>query len=65
MPVKIRYLNKKGDTPLELTPEEAQELVDAEEGKYFVVDAETRQILHEVEVKNGQNLVLMPVVRGG
>lgn len=65
MTVKIRYLNKKGDEPIELTIEEAEQLIEAEQGRYFVVDAESRKLLQEVEVKDGQSLVLLPIVKGG
>ena len=65
MTVKIRFLNRRGDEALHLSVEEAQNLVDAEQGRYFVVDTVTRKIMHEVKVADGQSLVLMPVIRGG
>ena len=65
MVVSIRYLNRKGDEHLNLSVAEAESLLDAEEGKYYVVDEVTQKIISEVKVEDGQKLVLMPIVRGG
>jgi len=63
--VKISYLNKKGHETIELSPEEAERLVEAEQGRYFVVDAQTKRILREIKIEDGQELLFIPFVRGG
>jgi len=65
MGVKIHILGKKGHETVELPPKEAEELIEAEEGRYFVVDAETKQILREIKLEEGQELMMIPIVRGG
>jgi hypothetical protein len=65
MVVSVRYLNRKGDEHLNLSVEETEKLIEAESGKYYVVDEETQKILQEVKVEDGQKLVLMPIVAGG
>jgi len=65
LPVKIVYLNRKGHETVELSPKEAEQLIKAEQGRYFVVDAETRQVLREIKLEDGQELMLVPIVRGG
>jgi hypothetical protein len=65
MTVKIRYLNKKGDEIKEVPLEEALNMIDAEEGKYYIVDSETRKLIKPIEIADGQSLMLLPAVGGG
>ena len=63
--VKVRMLNERGHETLELTPEEAERLVVSEQGRYFVIDEETRAILKDVSLEPGQRIALIPIARGG
>jgi len=65
MVVKITMLNTLGHEEVTLTKEEAFKLVTAERGKYYVVDAKTRELIRNIVIEDGQELVLMPVVSGG
>ena len=58
----------------QMTVEETQNLVEAvEEGKiegvqggpYFVINKNTKRIVGKLDIKGNQELVMMPVVRGG
>jgi hypothetical protein len=37
----------------------------SEQGRYFVVDEETRNLLKEVSLEPGQRIALIPIARGG
>jgi len=63
--VKISYLNKRGHETVEMTVEEAENLIEAEQGRYYVVNMETKQVLREIKVEDGQKLMLVPFVQGG
>jgi hypothetical protein len=63
--VYVSILNTLGDEPLELTPEEAERLIFASQGRYFVVDEGTRALLKEVSLKPGQRIALIPIAMGG
>lgn len=65
MVVKIRKMYSGGDETQTLTQEEAQNLIETEKGRYFVVDAATKKILKEVKVEDGQELLLVPILSGG
>lgn len=65
MVVKLRRMYSGGDEEKQLTIDEAQSMVQAEEGRYFVVDKETRKVIKPVEIVDGQELLMIPVLRGG
>lgn len=65
MTVKIRKLSKNGDDELNLPEEEARRLVETEQGRYFIVDSQTKQIIKPVQVQDGQELMFLPIVAGG
>jgi hypothetical protein len=65
MTVKLSILNQKGHEVQELSLEDAQNLVDAEKGKYYVIDSETRNMIQVVDIEDGQELLLIPIVSGG
>lgn len=57
-----------------VTPEEAEELIakiekgemeGAPAGPYFVINKTTKRIVGKLDIKDNQELVMMPVVRGG
>lgn len=63
--VSVRRLNELGHETLELTPEEAERLIFASQGRYFVVDEGTRALLKEVSLEPGQRIALIPIAMGG
>ena len=63
--VHVRRLSELGHETLELTPEEAERLMVSVQGRYFVVDEETRSLLKEVTPELGQRIALIPIARGG
>ena len=63
--IRIRVLGAKGDETKELTVEEAEDMVEAELGTYYVVNAETKKIMREIKLEDGMSLMLLPAVRGG
>ena len=65
MTVTLILLTRSGHEEVQTTAEEAQALIDAEPGKYYVVNADTKDIIRQVVVEEGQTLQLIPVVQGG
>jgi hypothetical protein len=65
MVVRIRKLGSSGHDTFNLTLDEAQAMVDAEEGRYFVIDQETTKLVSEVKLKDGQKIMMVPIVQGG
>lgn len=63
--ITITKLTAKGDERLELSEEEAEQLCSLEQGRYFIVDAETQKVLNEIRLVEGQELMLIPRVAGG
>lgn len=68
--VTIKKLGYAGHETFEdLTPEEAEKLIDQLEIKdgqrYFVMDMETKKLLKEIKLQENQKIALIPVVRGG
>lgn len=63
--IKIRKLTDKGDEAQEVTVEEAEEMIEAEAGNYFVVDADSKKVLKELKLEDGQSLMLIPRACGG
>lgn len=63
--VSVRRLNELGHETLELTPEEAERLMFASQGRYFVVDEATKNLVKEVSLEPGQRIALIPIARGG
>ena len=63
--IKITMLNKTGHETLELTEQEAEDLLHAEFGRYFIVDEETKKPLREIKLEDGQELMLIPISTGG
>ena len=65
MTVRIRKLGPSGHDTFNLTLDEAQAMVDAELGRCFVVDEETTRIMSEIKLKDGQKIMMVPIVQGG
>lgn len=75
MGVKIELLCAGGHRKyVDMTPEEAQKIIEAiEDGKirgavkgtYFVINKNTKRLVGKLDIKDNQELVMMPVVRGG
>ncbi len=65
MTVKIRKQSRNGDDELNLSEEEAKRLVETEQGRYFIIDAETKKIVSPIQVQDGQELMFLPIVAGG
>jgi len=65
MTVKIKKIGKDGHSEIDVTPEQAIEMCTAEEGRYFVIDSKTKQLVKEINIKDGQELMLVPIIRGG
>lgn len=58
----------------DMTPEETQELIakiekgeieDLQAGPYYVLNKNTKRIVGKLDIKDNQELIMMPVVRGG
>lgn len=63
--VKIRKLSEKGHEEFDVSKEEAIEMFQAEQGRYFVVDSKTKKLVSEVSIEDGQELMMVPIIRGG
>jgi len=58
----------------DMTPEETAKLIEAIErgeieglqaGPYYVMNTNTKRLVGKLDVKDNQELIMMPVVRGG
>jgi hypothetical protein len=65
MVVRIRKLGLSGHDTFNLTLDEAQAMVDVDAGRYFVIDEETTKLVSEVKLKDGQKIMMVPIVQGG
>jgi uncharacterized protein YlzI (FlbEa/FlbD family) len=63
--VHMRILNELGHESLEMTPEEAVQMIFSQRGRYFIVDEETRTVMNEITPQPGQRIALIPIARGG
>lgn len=63
--IKVRVLNELGHEPLELSPEDFKDMIQLEQGRYFVIDEETKSILKDLNVEPGQRIALIPIAKGG
>ena len=63
--IRVLVANRKGHSEVELSPEEAERLIEAELGRYYIVDAETRKVVSPVELRENQVLMMLPIVGGG
>lgn len=63
--ITIRKLTDKGDEAKEVTVKQAEDMIEAAEGLYFVVDANTNKVLKELKLEDGQSLMLIPRAYGG
>lgn len=63
--IQIRKLTSKGDETVELPMEEAENMLDVEVGRYFIVDDATGRVMNEIHLEEGQKLTLIPKVSGG
>jgi len=63
--VKIRKLSEKGHEEFNVSKEEAIEMFQAEQGRYFVVDSKTKKLVSEVNIEDDQELMMVPIIRGG
>ena len=65
MTVKIKKIGREGHSEVDVSQEQAIEMCRAEEGRYFVIDSKTKQLVKEINIKDGQELMLVPIIRGG
>jgi len=65
MVVRIRKLGLSGHDTFNLSLDEAQAMVDVDAGRYFVIDEETTKLVSEVKLKDGQKIMMVPIVQGG
>ena len=65
MTVRIKKLGPEGHRTVTLSEEEAQEMLDAEAGRYFIRNNKTGKIVREIKVRKGLDLTMIPVVAGG
>jgi len=75
MGITIKLLCASGHRKYaDLIPEEAAKMIEAiEQGKvkgapagpYFVINKNTRRIVGKLDIKDNQELVMMPQIRGG
>jgi hypothetical protein len=65
MTVRIRRLGSSGHDTFYLTLDEAQAMIDVDVGRYFVIDEETTKLVSEVKLKDGQKIMMVPMVQGG
>lgn len=63
--VQVTILSEIGHEPMEVTPEEAERLITVSQGRYFVVDEETQELLQELKLESGQRIALIPIATGG
>jgi len=65
MAVKVKVLGPGGHEELELSPEEAEKLCYERGERYFVVDWESKRVLQEIKLEEGQAIALIPKIQGG
>jgi hypothetical protein len=75
MAIKLEVLCSSGHRKYEkLTPEQAEQIVaDIEAGKiegapkgsYFVINKNTKRLVGKIHFADNQELLMMPVIRGG
>ena len=65
MVVRLKKLGPQGHREFNLTLKEAREAVDADPGKYLIVDEETERIIKSIHLRDGQKIVMVPVIEGG
>ena len=68
--VTVSILNEKGHEQfVDLTPQEAEalieETIEAEGTRYFIIDRTSDKLLRELKLQEGQDIVLIPIARGG
>jgi len=63
--VRLKKLGPQGHREFNLTLKEAREAVDADPGKYLIVDEETERIIKSIHLRDGQKIVMVPVIEGG
>ena len=75
MAIKLEVLCGCGHRKYEeLTPEQAEQIIvdieagkieDAPKGSYFVVNKNTKRLVGKIHLADNQELLMMPVIRGG
>lgn len=63
--VLVKKLGPSGHETIQISVEEAESLIEAEKGRYFVRDKKTGQILHEIHLEEDQEIALIPIATGG
>ena len=75
MAIKLELLCGCGHRKYEeLTPEQAEQIIadieagrveDAPRGAYFVINKNTKRLVGKIGLSDNQELVMMPMIRGG
>ena len=63
--IEVKIANQKGHETQLLSEEDAERLIEAEQGKYYILDPETHRILRKVDVGEHEALMLLPIPGGG
>jgi len=63
--IEVKIANRKGHETQMLSGEDADRLIEAERGRYYVVDPETHRILRNVDIGEHEALMLLPIPAGG
>jgi len=61
--VKIKKLGPNGHEEINVSLEEAMNMVEAEKGRYLVV--QNGKVVNEIKLEEDQELMLVPIVKGG
>ena len=65
--VKIKKASSEGHAEMNLSIEEARNLIQAEAGRYLFMDTKTSQLvrLSDMELTDEQVLAMLPIIQGG
>jgi molybdopterin converting factor small subunit len=63
--VKVSILNIKGHHKVEMSVEEAENLIREKGERYFIVDEKTGKVVRELKLRDNQEIALVPKVTGG
>ena len=63
--IKVTIANRKGHEPLLLSQEDAERLIEVEQGRYYVVEPKTHRLIRMVDIGEHEELMLLPIPGGG
>ncbi len=63
--VKVRILDERGHSKVELSVKETERLIREKGERYFVADEKTGKIIKEIKLRENQEIALIPKVTGG